>query len=95
MFDFYTNLKLNITKLKNSKNQKNINQIINVLNNGISIINASVINNVTSAINKRAKGISIYFPKNEGIDPSYPKLDWSIKYPSWLALLRKYNSLRA
>lgn len=86
---FYLNLLNNISRIKITNLQSKITNLKNSLLEGIKLIKFLVINNSAGPKFPNASGISIYLP-SDGIDISYPKLDWTQKYPDWLEFLKIY-----
>lgn len=84
----YTNLALNIAKLKTTHDSQFIQTLSDLLEEGKKIIEEIVIANVTSINLPRARGISIYFPENK-LHFSYEKTPFATQN-AWIQFIHTY-----
>ncbi len=95
--DFYNNLLNKVDTITTTMGAQQtgiaINTLKQTLMNGRALIKQLVIASVAGRSFKNAAGVSIYFP-HAYIHSSYYKLDWSLKHPQWLNLLKTYHRIR-
>lgn len=84
----YTNLSLNIAKLKTTHDGQFIQSLSDLLDEGKKIIEEIVIANVTSINLPRARGLSIYFPENK-LHFSYEKTPFAT-HNAWIQFIHTY-----
>jgi hypothetical protein len=89
--DLYRNLLINISKIQLASNHHFLEQLHNSLIEGRNIINQIVIANASGKNLKNAKGISIYFPESNNIQPSYSSSRFS-QENSWASFIHRYRS---
>ena len=88
LYRFYRNMRKYSSKMKLSK--KDRKELKTELKKGMRLIKKCVIANVRSKAYKKARGLSIYFPRFKyGIHPSYYDLYWSTR-TDWLSLISTY-----
>jgi len=89
--DFYINLQRNLQLMILIDQTKEATirfNLLRLLDQGINIINATVVANETGSNLQRACGLSIYFPER-GMFTSYPKCSFA-QINSWTILLAQY-----
>jgi len=89
--NFYTNLQSNLSNISmtNLSHEALVkSQLNDLINQGLQIINTTVIANKTGSNLQKALGISIYFPER-GIFNSYPKCNFA-QTNNWSKMLVQY-----